>query len=129
MATTKTNRYAAIIERIFFSKYTKGDEELTFEREDLVRAAESLRIALPKNLGDVIYSIRYRTALPRRILETQPKGKEWIQCRPTGNMLKTTDFIGDLKRGWRFNRHTPSHSVRSCQKALILDGFHAFSVG
>lgn len=78
MATAKTNRYAAIIERIFFSKYTKGDEELTFEREDLVRAAESLRIALPKNLGDVIYSIRYRTALPRRILETQPKGKEWI---------------------------------------------------
>lgn len=78
MATTKTNRYAAIIERIFFSKYTKGDEELTFERADLVRAAESLRIALPKNLGDVIYSIRYRTALPRRILETQPKEKEWI---------------------------------------------------
>lgn len=78
MATKKKNRYAAIIEKIFFSKYTKGDEEITFEREDMERAAESLLIKLPKNLGDVIYSIRYRTELPPRILKTQPKGKEWI---------------------------------------------------
>lgn len=78
MTTIKKNRYAAIIEKIFFSKYTKGDEEIAFEREDLVRAANALRIKLPKNLGDVIYSIRYRTELPKRILKTQPKGKEWI---------------------------------------------------
>ena len=78
MTTIKKNRYAAIIEKIFFSKYTKGDEEIAFEREDLVRAANALQIKLPKNLGDVIYSIRYRTELPKRILKTQPKGKEWI---------------------------------------------------
>lgn len=78
MPTIKKNRYAAIIEKIFFSKYTKGNEEIAFEREDLVRAANALRIKLPKNLGDVIYSIRYRTELPKRILKTQPKGKEWI---------------------------------------------------
>lgn len=78
MATRKKNRYAAIMEKIFFSKYTKGDEDITFEREDLERAAKALRIKLPKNLGDVIYSIRYRTELPRRILRTQPEGKEWI---------------------------------------------------
>jgi hypothetical protein len=78
MTAKKKNRYASIIEKIFFSKYTKGDEAVTFEREDLERAAASLRIQLPKNLGDVIYSIRYRTALPPRILRTQPKGKEWI---------------------------------------------------
>lgn len=78
MTTKKKNRYAAIIEKIFFSKYAKGDEEITFEREDLERAAKALRIQLPKNLGDVIYSIRYRTELPLRILKTQPHGKEWI---------------------------------------------------
>jgi hypothetical protein len=78
MTTIKKNRYAAIIEKIFFSKYTKGNEEIAFEREDLVRAANALQIKLPKNLGDVIYSIRYRTDLPTRILKTQPKGKEWI---------------------------------------------------
>lgn len=67
-----------MIEKIFFSKYVKGAKEVEFEREDLKRAAKALRIELPKNLGDVIYSIRYRTELPQRILKTQPKGKEWI---------------------------------------------------
>jgi len=78
MATRKKNRYAAIIEKIFFSKYAKGDEEIAFEREDLVGAAKALQLKLPKNIGDVIYSIRYRTELPISILKTQPKGKEWI---------------------------------------------------
>lgn len=78
MTVKAKNRYAAIIEHIFMSKYTKGAEELTFEREDLERAAKSLRIKLPKNLGDVIYSIRYRTDLPPRIIKTQPAGKEWV---------------------------------------------------
>ncbi len=40
-------------------------------------------------------------------------------------MLKTIDFIGDLKVGWHFSRHTPSHSIRDYQKPLIFDGFHA----
>ncbi len=78
MVKKMKNRYAAIIDHIFFSKYTKGDEEIPFEREDLVQAAESLKISLPKNLGDVIYSIRYRTELPQSILKTQPEGKEWV---------------------------------------------------
>lgn len=78
MAKQAKNRYATMIEWIFFLKYSEGDEEITFAREDLERAAKSLRIKLPKNLGDVIYSIRYRTELPTRILKTQPEGKEWI---------------------------------------------------
>jgi len=43
-------------------------------------------------------------------------------------MLKTIDFIGDLKNDWRFKQHTSSRSIRSCQKALIFDGFHAFAL-
>lgn len=78
MATQPKNRYSAIIERIFFSKYFKGAEEILFEREDMEKAAKSLNIKLPKNLGDVIYSIRYRTNLPTSIIDTQPSGKEWI---------------------------------------------------
>lgn len=72
------NRYRAIIEAIFFAKYRKGLVEIDFDREDLPRAAEGLGIELPKNLGDVIYSIRYRMPLPQRILDTQPPGKEWV---------------------------------------------------
>ncbi len=40
--------------------------------------AELQGIVLPRNLGDVIYSIRYRTPLPESVLATQPPGSEWI---------------------------------------------------
>lgn len=36
-----------------------------------------LGVDLPKNLGDVIYSIRYRTPMPDTILATQPEGMTW----------------------------------------------------
>jgi hypothetical protein len=58
--------------------YRKGAKELPWRREDLELAAEKLRIGLPKNLGDVVYSVRYRTPMPHSIIETQPAGKEWV---------------------------------------------------
>lgn len=73
----KTNRYAAIIESIFFSKYKPGDTEVPFKRDDLLEAARKLKLVLPRNIGDAIYSIRYRAPMPERILSTQPPGKEW----------------------------------------------------
>ncbi len=72
------NRYLAIIEKIFFDRYKPGDTEVAFRRIDLELAAEELRVALPKNLGDVLYSVRYRMALPQRVLDTQPGDREWI---------------------------------------------------
>ncbi len=33
---------------------------------------------MPDNIGDIIYSFRFRTALPQAIVVTQPKGLEWI---------------------------------------------------
>jgi hypothetical protein len=72
------NRYSALIERIFRDRHTPGTSEVLFRREDLTKAAKALRITLPKNLGDVIYSMRYRASLPEAITRTQPKGKEWV---------------------------------------------------
>lgn len=72
------NRYKALIEKIFFDRYRKGIKEVPFERGDLETAAASLKLVLPKNLGDIMYSIRYRVSMPDRILATQPKGMEWI---------------------------------------------------
>jgi len=74
----RTNRYSALIEKIFFDHYGIGSTALEFERDELSRAAADLGIALPKNLGDVLYSFRFRQAMPARILETQPKGSEWL---------------------------------------------------
>lgn len=74
----KPNRYAAIIEKIFFSHYAAGAREFQFAREEIVEVAAALGIALPKNLGDLIYSFRYRYELPRSILDTAEEGMEWI---------------------------------------------------
>ncbi|SER75013.1 hypothetical protein SAMN04244573_04234 [Azotobacter beijerinckii] len=74
----KPNRYAAIIERIFFSHYTSGTLEFQFAREEIVSVAAGLDVALPKNLGDLIYSFRYRYELPPAILATADEGLEWI---------------------------------------------------
>ncbi|MBI2346179.1 MAG: endonuclease [Deltaproteobacteria bacterium] len=72
------NRYSSLVERIFVDRYKAGMTEMPFRREDLTKAAKALRIALPKNLGDVIYSMRYRTELPDAVTDTQPRGKEWV---------------------------------------------------
>lgn len=72
------NRYKVLIERVFFDRYAKGGKVVEFQREDIEDAARTLGLKLPKNIGDVLYSIRYRTGMPERILATQPKGKEWI---------------------------------------------------
>ena len=56
---------------------------MDFEREDIVTFAAKLGIVLPKNLGDLIYTFRYRTELPISIGATAPDGETWI-IRSTG---------------------------------------------
>jgi hypothetical protein len=80
---TKVNRYSRIIEKIFLEKYKDEMTELTFLREDIVRVAKKIGIRLPKNLGDVICSFRYRAQLPESVRAEAPKGCEWI-IRPAG---------------------------------------------
>lgn len=74
----KPHTYKPIIEKIFFDAYQGGENDVQFVREDIERAAAELKISLPKNLGDVVYSARYRAGLPESVLKTQPEGKEWI---------------------------------------------------
>lgn len=76
--TRKSSRYASLIRYIFKRHYRKGATHVDFERSDLEDAAEALRIKLPKNIGDVIYYVRYRTALPAEVIATQPEGMEWV---------------------------------------------------
>ena len=83
MKKTRTNRYTQIIERIFLEKYKDGMTELTFSREDIVRVAKKIGVKLPKNLGDLIYSFRYRAELPESIKAKAPAGREWV-IRPGG---------------------------------------------
>ncbi len=75
---SKLSRYAKIIEKIFFDRYELGDTAIPFKREDLEKASKSLDIALPKNLGDVLYSMRFRTPMPESVIATQPQGLSWL---------------------------------------------------
>ena len=70
--------YFAIIERIFLSRYKPGMQEIDFERQDIVKYGNELQIDLPKNLGDLIYSFRYRAVLPESIQATANEGETWI---------------------------------------------------
>lgn len=80
---SKPNRYQQIIERIFFAHYRAGVDEITFQREEIDHAAKKLGIVLPKNVGDLVYSFRYRAALPESIRAKAPAGKSWV-IRPAG---------------------------------------------
>ena len=51
---------------------------MKFERDEISAFASKLNISLPKNLGDLIYTFRYRTDLPASILERAPAGETWI---------------------------------------------------
>jgi len=83
MENRNANRYTQILEAIFVRHFKKGATEIEFERTEFGQVADDLGITLPKNLGDVLYSFRYRTLLPKSITSKAPKGSEWI-IRPAG---------------------------------------------
>lgn len=66
------------MEHIFFDHWVKGVTIFEFERGEIEAHAAKRDITLPKNIGDLIYSFRFRNPLPETILNTQPDGLEWI---------------------------------------------------
>ncbi|TFC23382.1 endonuclease [Cryobacterium glucosi] len=74
---TSTSRYSQLFVYIFDQHYVEGSEEVAFPRTDLAIAAAALEIELPLNLGDVIYTFRYRSEMPRSIADRAPEGKIW----------------------------------------------------
>jgi len=77
------NKYSQVMEMIFKEKHSSRMKEVPFTREDIERTA--LKIGI-KNLGDVVYSFRYRTDLPEYIRSKAPEGMEWV-IRPLGKSL------------------------------------------
>jgi hypothetical protein len=77
-ASETSAAYSRIIEKIFFRHYRKGSKSVDFNRDEIGQVANELKIATPKNVGDVLYSFRYRRPLPNSILATCAKGEEWV---------------------------------------------------
>jgi hypothetical protein len=80
---SERNRYEALILAVFKNHFRKGVKEFQFERAEIEAVAGKLGIELPKNLGDLIYSFRYRRGLPDEVLATAPQGLEWV-IEPAG---------------------------------------------
>ena len=72
------NVYASIIEEIFLSKFRRGMTQVDFERSDIAAAAERQGVQLPSNVGDVVYTFRYRQPLPQSIQAKAKRGHEWL---------------------------------------------------
>jgi len=78
VAPKTLNRYSAIIARVFENHYVNRGESFEFTRDEFEGVATELGIQLPKNVGDLIYSFRYRNELPPSIRATSRNGLEWI---------------------------------------------------
>lgn len=79
-ASPQLNRYQQIIERVFLSRVQPGHREVAFDREDLVRAAQQVGVDVPKNLEDILYTFRYRAAMPSSISRSDRSAwsRQWI---------------------------------------------------
>jgi len=78
METGQLNRYSRILERIFHAQFQAGMTAVPFSREELTAACGELGIAVPSNVGDILYSARYRAGLPASIKDSAPTNHEWV---------------------------------------------------
>jgi hypothetical protein len=104
---TKGNvsRYTQIIEAVFHRYWKKGKTEFSFERDELTQVCHELAIKVPANLGDVIYTFRYRKDLPKSILGTQPADRGWL-------------ILGDGDARYRFRLNKLTH-IRPTNGLLV----------
>jgi hypothetical protein len=72
------NRYDQILQHVFLKRYQTGASEVRFSRQDLEDAPDELGIRPVKNLGDLVYSFRFRSSFPDAISSRVPPGREWI---------------------------------------------------
>ncbi len=74
----KAGVYRRIVEHLFANKYKPGMKAVAFRRDDLISAAVAVGAKVPKNLGDIVYSFRFRATMPIAISSTAPRGKQWV---------------------------------------------------
>jgi len=81
----KKQTYNRIIESVFAGKRPPGSQRFSFSRDDLLKAAADLGLeihgdetVIARNIGDIIYTYRFRKDFPASILKSAPDGKMWI---------------------------------------------------
>jgi hypothetical protein len=87
----KKGAYTTIILEAFFNHYKEGQTRFVVTRPELLQAAQKHGIKMKdddderkdpespaKNIGDVVYTFRFRRQFPKEIRDTAPAGKMWI---------------------------------------------------
>ena len=64
--------------RMFANPCERGAKEVSLIARRSSTLHRNLGYHAPKNVGDVVYSFRFRKAFPDAIKKTAPKGLEWI---------------------------------------------------
>jgi hypothetical protein len=72
------SHYDSIIARVFFRNVVEGASAVDFSREQIHEIADELGIQRVKNIGDLIYTFRFRRRLPSGIAAKAPEGKAWV---------------------------------------------------
>jgi len=101
------NAYDSIISEVFAAKRTHGATRFEFTREDLASAAKKSGVKAPKNLGDVIYTYRFRRPFPSAIATAAPARKMWIvtgkgDARYEFRLITKPNLSADL--GWAVSK-------------------------
>ncbi len=69
--------YDRIIVELFQRHWKPDITEFEFSRGELEEIIDHLGIERPRNLGDIIYTFRYRRPFPSAILDTQSDNLQW----------------------------------------------------
>ena len=78
--------YGSIIEKVFFRHYKAGTNEFIVKRQELSDTARELGLDPAKNLGDILYTYRFRKSLPETIRKTESGDNVW-SIRLAGDAL------------------------------------------
>ena len=97
LGARKANRYQAILVKIFSNHGGGNKKDFLFERDEITTVASQLKIQLPKNIGDVLYSQRYRAEWPEGIKSAIPKGHDLV-ILPAGKSRYRFNLVRGSRR-------------------------------
>jgi hypothetical protein len=73
----KEARYDAVVSELFRRHYKPNSKSFDFERSELFEIIQALKLDSIKNLGDILYTYRFRREFPDSIREAATPGLEW----------------------------------------------------
>lgn len=78
VAPRDKNLYTRILEDIFENGFEPTKMEVRFTRKDITATCKKLGLEPPSNIGDLLYTFRYRADIPASIASKAPPDTTWV---------------------------------------------------